>query len=144
MLLDALEAEEHQVGVRLCAGFWRQSVGHLVQRLVVLPTFQVVRDLDTKHKDSILVCNYGIVAWVGIDIGVLVVGGASQSVNAEGNQFVFQERQEQVLKCAPLYSGIIDCVSYHAGLRDRNLFQVALQEVRVSHCHSVDLFVFVL
>jgi hypothetical protein len=73
----------------------------LVHRLVDVP-FQVVRDFCGQDKDSITMSDNRLVLGVCVDIWVLIISGTSETVEAQGDTFVFKQGQEQMLKVFPL------------------------------------------
>lgn len=73
----------------------------LVHRLVDVP-FQVVRDFCGQDKDSITMSDNSLVLGVGVNIWILIVSGTSETVETQGDTFVFKQGQKQMLKVFPL------------------------------------------
>ncbi len=43
-------------------------------------------------------CHNRLVTWIRVNVWILIVSGPSQSINAKGDEFVFQKSQKQVLE----------------------------------------------
>ena len=104
------------------------SLYHLVD-----VALELVWDLDAEDEGSVPVLNGRVLFRIGVDIRVVVVGGAPQSVEGHADELFLQEVHEEELK------GLS-----HTDLWHRDLPQVALDQVGVSLHHVPQLLVVLL
>jgi hypothetical protein len=103
LLLHSLEPKKHHIGVHVRAFLLQNnSTCYLIKGLVLITSLKIVWYLNSKHKNLVFMCHNRLVTRIRVNIWILIVSGPSQSINAKGDEFVFQKSQKQVLECPAL------------------------------------------